>query len=321
MGRYFSQFHNALYPHVSVRKGKTIPELYNEIFSWTIPADKQLADCSGNKTLYYSGPPVTRWTTGKEELPSAILMQAANNLDMAVDTYAVVFLYLLRKELQLSGQSIEMLDSDMRQLLDTFPISFFKITGETETASRYYPASYGLVTALIYDRISYDGTSNKNRMIEPGICMAFSDVLEACQKNNVIFSTPFILNVLFQEEYPLLRYALERVSGGLGKKWYTKVRQYVEAETHRPYAGMRLGEHEIIFMAKAIAAKGHYLDPLRSASATEETVCRALPFCRKSRTAAEMWAEICGCGVDQEQWDEIIESSGKELRITTAHGN
>ena len=318
MGNYFSQFHNILYPHISVRRGKTIPDIYNEIFSWTIPADKQLVDCSGNKTPYYSGPQVTRWTTNKEELPLAILLQAANNPDKAVDTYAAIFRDIMRKELQLSGQSIEMLDSDMEQFLNAFPITFFDMTGEVETDKRYYPPSYALVTALIYDRICNDGRSKKNRLVETEICMAFLDVLEACQKNNIIFSTPFLLNVLFQENYLLLQHSLDKVSNGLSKKWHAKVQEYVEMETHRPYAEMRLGDQEIIFFAELLAIQDHYLDPHCPASATEDTICRSLPLCRKSKTATEMWAEIVRYGVDQDEWNEIVRRSRVELCLTTA---
>ena len=320
MGRYFAQFHNVLYPHISVRNKKKIPNTYNDIFSWTIPADEEVTDRPDGNTVYYSGPQVTRWTTGAEELPASILMQAANNPDVAAETYAAAFYDLLYKELKLSGQSIEMLDSDMKRFLDIFPISFFDIDSEPEKGKSYYPASYALVTALIYDRVQKDGSSGKDRLIAPDLYMALSDTFSKCKKDNIRFSSPFILDILFREEYSLFQFALDLVAVGLGKKWREKVQKYLKDAPHKPFSKENLGEHELIFLAKILAIRESltYRYGYKSGSAKFETICCVLPFCRNSRTITELWAEITDHGVDQVLWDKIIEFSYQQLCTSSA---
>lgn len=318
MGIYFSRFHDELFPHVSIRGGKTIPEIYNDLFYWTVPEGKRSDDCSGNKELYYSGPQVTRWTTGREELPSSILTQTANNPDVAVDTYAEVFHRLLYKSLGLSGNSIEMMDSDMKRFLNAFLITFFDVNGEPETKNMYYPASYALVTAIIYDRVKKDGSRGKERLIAPELYMPLQYTLSECRKKNLRFSSPFILDIMFREDYSLLRFSLDIVADGLGEKWSKKIQDNVKNGPHKSFIETTLGEHEIIFLAKLLALKEHYSNPFSHSSATSGTLCRALPFCQNSRTITELWSEIISHGINQALWNQIVIFSDSYFCQSTA---
>lgn len=308
MGRYFAQFHNVLYPHISIRNGKKIPDIYNEVFSWTIPANEQITDRPDGNAVYYSGPQVTRWTTGAEELPLSILMQAVNNPDMAVETYAAIFYNLLYNQLNLSGQSIEMLDSDMKLFLSAFPISFFDVDDEPEKENSYYPASHALVTALIYDRVLRDGRSGKNRLIDAQSYKLLSDTFSMCKKNNIKFSSPFILEILFRGKYSILRFALELVADGLGRKWNEKVQDYIKNAMQKPFIDENLGEHEVIFLTKISAVKENYIFGYTNeiCEAHLSDICLVFPFCRNSGTITELWADITDHEVNQDLWEEII---------------
>lgn len=321
MGRYFVQFHNVLNPHISVRNGN-ITNVYNDIFSWTIPANEQITDRPDGNEEYYSSQQITHWTTGKDELLVSILVQASNNPDMAVETYAATFYNLLYDKLKLSGQSIEMLDSDMKRFLSIFPITFFDIEGEPEKDRRYYPASYALVTALIYDRVHKDAKSGKDRLIDPELYMALSDTFSTCKKNNIRFASPFILDILFMDEFSILHFALELVADGLGRKWKQKVQEYVKGTSHKSFIKENFGEHELIFLAKILAIKENHTNKNRSGYqsgvANFETICRVFPFCRKSRTITGLWAEITDHGVDQALWDKIVEYSHRQFGVSTA---
>lgn len=152
---------------------------------------------------------------------------------------------------------------------------------------------------------------------------AIDDLLRDClhlkiehAKQCIIFSTPFLLNVLFQEEYPILRRSLDKVSIGLGEKSCTKVREYIEMEAHRPYREAHLGDQEIIFWAELLAVQDHHHNPHCSASTTEGMICHTLPLCRKSRTATEMWIEI----TSWDEWDQIVLRSREEICFTTDPG-
>lgn len=314
MGKYFEQFHYVLLPHLSIRKGMPICCIYSELFSWTIPTGKIDED-----TPYYSAPQVARWTGNKEELPTAILLQAVNNKDSAADTYAAVFYDLLYKRLNLSGQSIEILDSDMERFLRSFPILFFPLDSNAEGDRRYYPASYALVTALIYDRIISDGISKRERLIKSDLHMSLTDSIETCRKRNVIFSTPVLLNVLFQEGNSLLLKSINAVHDGLGEKWSANIQNYMKAENHRPFVETRLGKQEIMILAKLLAAKDHDLCPHCPAVATEETICRAFPLCRESKTIRDIWLEISSHDVTPERWDEIVKTCKADFCMTTDH--
>ena len=315
MGNYFSQFHDALYPHIE-RKGLKNAAVYSNLFSWTIPSDWPDKDSSDPKKTYYSGSQVAHWIAGKEELPISVLHQASNNIDVAADTYSAAFYDLIYKQLKLSGQSVEMLDSDMKNFLNAFPISFFSLNNELETATNYYPAGYALVTALVYDRIIKDG-NQKNSLIESGLYMAIQDALENCQEKNMAFSAPWLLDILFRPEYPLLCKALNKVKDGLGTDWAEKIHQYVRNEKHEPFSGEHQSIQEVIFLAKVIAASDHHLTAQAPAVATEKTICCALPLCRKSKTISKMWHEIKSNNVEQEKWREIVEECEVKCRYET----
>lgn len=296
MGSYFVAFHKAFKPCMPQVSNDSI---YNTLFAWAYSND--------NSGFKIDPGQIGRWICGDEALPQKLLLPAVNNVKTTIEMYEEIFSNLLFKTYHFSEEIDNLLYGNMLRLLEAYPIPLFD-TGKEE----YLLVSYAFVTALVYDELS-----SGDKYIETRIRKQINASLKQCMHDHKLFCTPYLLNILLDDQHPLLAYALNRIQPGLGFKWQQKIRDYIAKPEHKPYTATSLSKQELLFYAKLLAFNDHQIDSNYSVTATEADICRAIVRCKDTKTILKLQSEMRDYAKDYSAWDCLIEECRLKLGKTT----
>lgn len=248
---------------------------------------------------------ICRWTSGKEAIPKWILSQPYYDTNGCKSNYSSVFeKYIDEINIFQYMEAEKKLAEEMCQLKMDWGISFACVTPDDNL---WDILADTLVTALVCEY-----ALNTVRL-ETGLKQSLAEMLKLCREKNVEFKTPFLLSVLFQESNSLLPYTLDKLEGGLGARWGSRIEKYISAEHSQTFKEIHLDDSKLLNYAKIRSCLNNKteLDEL-------EFCCAIIDAPGSSNTLEKLKSKLCKYGYDNyKNWRELLLKRRKELQETS----
>lgn len=301
MSKYFSEFYRLVFPYLT---GYNVEDFYGQVFSWY-----QGDSASGDKPLDKSL--LERWARGERDVPRKILIQALNEPNIAAGQYDTSFFDLDEKIRKASMESYVMLSNSLKTFMASLPIT---VSFDDDCL---------LLTKVFVTSLVCDGILGEERLIEAGLRSAIKKKIAACKKDNYMFSTMYILEILLKSPNRLLGHMLELCPSiksedgeavSLKTKWVQKVSEYVEKEKHKEYLTTALEDINLLQQAKLLA----YSTQSKSRVAGELEICKAIVRCDDaSSTAIRSLKADLGEMADPAKWDALADECYEKMYRTS----
>lgn len=300
MGKYFCNFYRGLFPYLTAYN---VNVFYGHVFSW------YLGD-SGNVDYDLDESLLARWVRNERELPRRILIQAMNDPNTAAEQYDVTFQKLDDELGTKATEMYDMLSSSLTTLRKALPID---VTFEYDYSGMAKVFTISLVC---------DGILSDERLIEAGLRNAVKKRMEKCKKDDHIFSTMYILEILLNSPNRLLGHMLEKCSaddvseetGNLKTKWEQKTAAYSAKEYHKQFLPTELNDIELFQHAKLLA----YSARSKPGVAGELEICKALVRCSdEASTSIRSLKADLGEMTDTRKWDALANECYEQMCRTS----
>lgn len=294
--KYFVAFHKILSNYVNISNSS----LYSKLFSWAYDDDN--TDLSDSQ--------VSKWIYGTAGVPEKIRMHAVNSSDAALGEYEMVFHgFLEDKNGRGEKTSIvaeKMLEIDMENYLAQFPVPLPLCSKKALNVSKAF------VTSLVYD-----GLASNEKYVDVRLRSKINTCISECQKKNISFHTPYILDILMKEPQTLLSKMLDEISPDVKGNFRDKLDMYLNNQRHNPFKSISLNELELVQIAKLLNYIGRQEDRSLSFIAGEHEFCRAIVRCKNSNSINAL-KPLLGNAANADRWDHLAEKCASCGGTTTS---